>query len=168
MFGRSNQDQKPIPQPIAVPQPAAAPAIQPPQPAAAAAPAPIQQSTTQSVIGEDLAIVGQKIAVISQARILVNGMIEGDVSGKDVTIGPKGKVSGTVTGNQVQIEGQVKGAIRGAVVTLAPSARVEGDIFHQKLAIAEGAEFDGRVRRPQNDAEITPNLDPSSYTRSSG
>jgi cytoskeletal protein CcmA (bactofilin family) len=40
---------------------------------------------------------------------------------------------------------------------------VEGDIFHQSLSISEGAQFDGRVRRSKDLAEITPNLDVGSY-----
>jgi cytoskeletal protein CcmA (bactofilin family) len=40
---------------------------------------------------------------------------------------------------------------------------VEGDIFHQTLSISEGAQFDGRVRRAKDTAEIAPNLDVNSY-----
>lgn len=156
VFGRSNQDQKLPPQA----QPAtAAPAPPAAQPAAAQpAPAAAAPSGGNSLIGEDLFIVGEKITVVTQSRVKVDGTIQGDVNGKEVIVGPKGKVIGTVTADVIQVEGQIHGALKGASVTLMPSARVDGDIFHQKLAISEGAEFDGRVRRPQDAAELTPNL----------
>ncbi|MBU1211461.1 MAG: polymer-forming cytoskeletal protein [Alphaproteobacteria bacterium] len=153
MFGR-NQDQRPPDQPA----PAAPARPVPPIPAPVAPPS----AAGESVIGEDLAIVGERITVISQSRVKINGTIQGDINGKEVIVGPRGRVLGTVTANHIQIEGQVHGALRGASITLMPSARVDGDIFHQKLAISEGAQFDGRVRRPQDASEITPNLDAES------
>lgn len=154
MFGRSNHDQK---APIQPPHPAnlsPAPTAAPPTPIAQPAAA-----ITESVIGDDLAIIGEKITIVTQSRVRVNGMIQGDINGKEVVIGPKGHVEGTVVANDIKIEGNVSGALKAASVTLMPTARVSGDICHQKLAIAEGAQFDGSVRRPRDNAEITPNLD---------
>lgn len=120
------------------------------------------------MIGADLAIIGQNITVIATSRVNVDGTIEGDVNGQEVIVGPNGKIMGTVTANHVQIEGEVNGAIRGSSVQLMSTARVEGDIYHQKLAISEGAQFDGSVRRPQDPAELTPNLNIESFKGSSG
>jgi cytoskeletal protein CcmA (bactofilin family) len=44
-------------------------------------------------------------------------------------------------------------------VALQASARVEGDIHHMSLAIEQGAEFDGRCRRPASPAELQVDLD---------
>jgi cytoskeletal protein CcmA (bactofilin family) len=160
VFGRSNQEQPP-------PPPVGNPANQSsPQPAqndttatlSAAAHSP---AGTASVIGDDLAIVGEKITVVSQSSLHVDGVIQGDINGQEVVIGPNGKVTGTVTANVIKIEGEIQGALKGSSVALMPSARVDGDILHQKLAISEGAQFDGRVRRPKDPSEVTPNLDPS-------
>lgn len=159
MFGRSNQDQKPSPppSPAAAPPPPAQPMAVP-----SAAPAPAAPLASESVIGEDLAIIGQQITVVSHNRLMVNGTIHGNVNGKEVFVGPRGKVVGTVTANHIEVEGVISGALRGASVSLKPSARVDGDIFHQNLAISEGAQFDGCVRRPQDPSEITPVLDAES------
>lgn len=156
MFGRGNQDPK---FPDQSGQQATPPASPPPVAQPAASPAP---TAGTSVIGEDLCIVGQQITVITQSRLRVDGTIHGDINGREVIVGPRGRVEGTVTADQIQVEGSINGALRGSSVTLLPNARVEGDIYHQKLAISEGAEFDGRVRRPQDPAEVTPNLDPES------
>jgi cytoskeletal protein CcmA (bactofilin family) len=158
VFGRGNQDQNPLSQ-----FPSAANGDAPPVPASAPVTAETTPKGTESVIGDDLAILGERITVIARRRVKVNGTIEGDINGKEVIIGPQGRVVGTVTANHIEVEGAIQGALRGASVVLTSTARVDGDIYHQKLAISEGAQFDGRVRRPQDPSEITPNLDPQSF-----
>jgi cytoskeletal protein CcmA (bactofilin family) len=50
-------------------------------------------------------------------------------------------------------------------VKLQASAQVEGDITHQKLSIAEGAEFDGRIKLTKDINELMPVLDPEVIER---
>jgi cytoskeletal protein CcmA (bactofilin family) len=50
-------------------------------------------------------------------------------------------------------------------VKLQAGAQVEGDITHQKLTIAEGAEFDGRVKLTKDPSELMPVLDPETIER---
>jgi cytoskeletal protein CcmA (bactofilin family) len=57
------------------------------------------------------------------------------------------------------VRGQISGVIRGVTVTLQASSRVEGDIHHLSLAIEQGAEFDGRCRRPADAGELNLNLE---------
>ena len=59
----------------------------------------------------------------------------------------------------------MRGSIRAISVKLQSSAQVEGDITHQKLAIAEGAEFDGSVHLYKNANELMPVLDPEAIER---
>lgn len=117
--------------------------------------------TTASVIGSDLTIIGQKINIVAQTSVVIDGDVRGDIDGRQVVIGQTGKVEGTVTALTIEVRGEIKGALRGANITLHPTSRVEGDILHQSLAIAEGAHFDGRVRRPKDASEIQPQLDVS-------
>jgi cytoskeletal protein CcmA (bactofilin family) len=116
----------------------------------------------KSVIGNDLKIIGQGLKIISQGTLQVDGEVEGDVGGSEVIIGEKGKVTGTVAAERVIVRGQISGVIRGVTVTLQASSRVEGDIHHMSLAIEQGAEFDGRCRRPSDAAELNLNLEGSS------
>jgi cytoskeletal protein CcmA (bactofilin family) len=113
----------------------------------------------KSVIGNDLKIIGQGLKIISQGTLQVDGEVEGDVGGSEVIIGEKGKVTGTVAAERVIVRGQISGVIRGVTVTLQSSSRVEGDIHHMSLAIEQGAEFDGRCRRPADAAELNLNLE---------
>ena len=59
---------------------------------------PFGSATTMgtSVIGTDLAILGEKITIISQNKLQIDGDIRGDVTGKQVVIGEEGSVVGTV------------------------------------------------------------------------
>ena len=115
--------------------------------------------SAKSVIGNDLKIIGQGLKIISQGTLQVDGEVEGDVGGSEVIIGEKGRVTGTVAAERVIVRGQISGVIRGVTVTLQSSSRVEGDIHHMSLAIEQGAEFDGRCRRPADAAELNLNLE---------
>ena len=119
----------------------------------------VADPNAKSVIGNDLKIIGQGLKIISQGTLQVDGEIEGDVGGTEVIIGEQGKVTGTVAAERVIVRGKVAGVIRGEAVTLQSSARVEGDIHHMQLSIEQGAEFDGRCRRPGSPSELNLNLE---------
>jgi cytoskeletal protein CcmA (bactofilin family) len=137
-----------VPQPVVMPTAAVAEA----------------QASQVSIIGSDLVILGEKITVITRARLLVDGEVRGDINGKEVIIGQSGKVTGTVAANSIEVHGHVHGAVRAQNVTLHPTAHVDGDIYNQLLKISEGAVFDGRVRRAKDASELTPILDPAAFT----
>jgi cytoskeletal protein CcmA (bactofilin family) len=136
-----------------------------PAPAASGRASPFAQATvmTQSTIGTDLTILGEKITIISQNRLQIDGDVRGDVNGRQVIIGEEGSVVGTISAEAIEVRGGVRGAIKAHSVTLTPTAQVEGDIYHIALSIAEGAEFDGRVRRAKDANELKPNLDVNSF-----
>lgn len=117
------------------------------------------EAAAPSLISRDLTIIGQQLTIITKGVLQVDGVIQGDLRGQEIIIGEHGRVAGTIAAEKVQVKGEVAGAIRGLAVTLHPSARVEGEIHHQSLTIAEGAAFDGRVRRPKDAAELQPQLD---------
>jgi len=97
-----------------------------------------------SIIGEDLTISGN---VTSKGEIQVDGEIQGDVHCGSLLLGDKSKVEGSVIAEDVVVRGKVLGSIRGLRVTLQSQSHVEGDIFHQSLAIEQGAYFEGKSRR---------------------
>lgn len=117
-----------------------------------------------SVIGADLTIIGQNIAIISQNKLQIDGDVRGDVHGKQVTISAEGSVIGTVSADEIVVHGGVKGAIRAAMVYVHPTAEVDAEIVHRTLSIAEGAKVEGRMRKSRHESELTPNLDPATYT----
>jgi cytoskeletal protein CcmA (bactofilin family) len=139
-----------------------------PQQRPALAAVPATASNHMSIISSDLTIVGQQITIITKGSLQVDGEVCADVHGNEIVIGESGKVTGTVVGERVTVRGEVSGAVRGLKVELQAKSRVEGEIHHQSLAIAEGAHFDGRVRRPQDSKELMPVLDPAAHAHKSG
>jgi cytoskeletal protein CcmA (bactofilin family) len=81
-----------------------------------------------SIIGEDLTITG-------------------NVTSK---LGDKSQVSGGVVAEDIVVRGHLVGSIKGLRVTLQAPSHVEGDIFHQNLAMEQGAYFEGKSRRSDN------------------
>jgi cytoskeletal protein CcmA (bactofilin family) len=116
-----------------------------------------------SVISNDLRIIGQGLKIISQGTLQVDGEVEGDVIGNEIVIGEMGQVTGTLAADRVTVRGKVSGAIRSVTVTLQSSARVEGDIHQMSLVIEQGAEFDGRCRRPVSASELKVDLNAESH-----
>ncbi len=114
-----------------------------------------------SIISNDLTIMGQDLKIISKSALQVDGEIQGEIRGIDVTVGKLGKVVGTIAAETVTVDGQVMGAIQAVKVTMRTNARVEGDVHHQSLTIEEGAVFDGRSKRHDNSAELVTQIDQS-------
>jgi cytoskeletal protein CcmA (bactofilin family) len=97
-----------------------------------------------SIIGEDLTITGD---VVSKGEIQVDGEIKGDVKCGSLLLGDKSQITGAVIAEDVVVRGKVVGSVRGLRVTLQAQSHVEGDIYHQSLAIEQGAYFEGKSRR---------------------
>jgi len=107
-----------------------------------------------SIIGEDLTITGN---VNSKGEIQVDGEIQGDIHCGSLLLGDKSQVTGSVIAEDVVVRGRVVGSIRGLRVTLQAQSHVEGDIFHQSLAIEQGAYFEGKSRRTDDPlADVKP------------
>ena len=111
-----------------------------------------------SVLGQDITISGQQLVLKTKGSLLIAGQIQGDVHGESVTVGETGSVVGTITARTITVQGEVRGALKGSAVILNATSRVDGDIVKQTLAIAEGAQFDGSVRRAKDVSEVTPEL----------
>lgn len=97
-----------------------------------------------SIIGEDLSVTGN---IVSKGEVQIEGEIQGDIHCTSVIIGDKAQVTGGVIADDVVVRGRVVGSVRGIRVTLQSSSHVEGDIYHQSLAIEQGAFFEGKSRR---------------------
>ncbi len=149
------------------PKPPAAPGNSSSKATAAARPenSPVDTAAASgiSVIGNDLTILGEKITIISQNKLQVDGHVQGDVHGKQVVISKEGSVTGKVCAEKIDVRGGVSGSIRALTVALHETAKVDGDIMHQMLSISEGAEFDGRVQRTKDKNDLIPVLDAEAF-----
>jgi len=123
-----------------------------PPPAPAAAPRTLglarsNDRNAPSVIGPDLTINGNLVA---KGEVQIDGEIQGDIQGTYVVIGEKARITGGIVAEEVVVRGHVMGSVRGKRVMLQSSSHVEGDIFHQALAIEQGAFFEGKSRRSED------------------
>lgn len=98
-----------------------------------------------TVIGRGIHIRGE---LTGSAPIEVWGTLEG-ITGTEgkLWVREGGKVDGEIAAAQVIIEGHVEGKISAEnEVEFRPTSRVQGDVVAKKIAIAEGAFFEGRIR----------------------
>ena len=100
---------------------------------------------TVSVIGESLHFKGELSA---GEDLIIEGTVEGKINqGKCcLTLKPNGKIIADVNATKIFIEGTVKGDLHATVgVTVRDSGNVEGNIVSPKVAIEEGATFNGSI-----------------------
>ena len=116
-------------------------------PAARPAAMPPPVSGAASVIGADLIIVGN---LQSRGEVTIEGQVQGDLQAARIVVGPNARITGGIVADDVVVQGTVMGSIRGNRVTLQSQSKVEGDVFHQSLAIEQGAFFEGKSRRSEN------------------
>jgi cytoskeletal protein CcmA (bactofilin family) len=105
------------------------------------------ERNTPSVIGPDLIIHGN---LTSRGEVQVDGEVQGDIHGTYVVIGEKARITGGIVAEEIVVRGHVAGSIRGKRVMLQSSSHVEGDVYHQALAIEQGAYFEGKSRRSED------------------
>lgn len=104
-----------------------------------------QQEGQVSVIGETLHFKGELSA---DEDLVVEGTVEGTVNqGKCcLTVRPKGKLLANVNATKIFVEGKVKGDLSATVsVTIRESGEVTGNIVAPRVAIQDGATFNGSI-----------------------
>lgn len=117
-----------------------------------------------SIIGPDLTIHGN---LSSKGQVQIDGDVEGDIHGTHIIVGERARITGGILADEVVVRGHVMGSIRGRRVMLQAQSHVEGDIYHQALAIEQGAFFEGKSRRSEDpmanvaESEIPPMLAPT-------
>ncbi len=100
-----------------------------------------------SIICADMKING---SVISEGALQIDGIVDGDVSATDITIGASGQITGEVKAEVVKVKGRIRGSIRARKVELETGAHVKGDIVHSSLQIQSNAVFEGQVKHAED------------------
>ena len=96
-------------------------------------------------IGETVVVKG---TLSADEDIRIAGRIEGEIElhGHILTVQPTGELAAGVSAKSVIVEGAVRGDIvAGETVALQPSASVAGNIAAPRIAIYDGADFNGTV-----------------------
>jgi len=97
-----------------------------------------------SVIGPDLTITGN---LETSGEVRIEGDVQGDVRAGRLVVGEQGRIIGDLVADEVVIGGSVQGSIRGNSVTFQSASHIEGEVYHRRLAIEQGAYFEGKSRR---------------------
>jgi cytoskeletal protein CcmA (bactofilin family) len=97
-----------------------------------------------SILSDDLTIEGD---IVSEGEVHINGTVKGDVTGRKLTLGEDGAITGAVEVDDAVIGGKLAGRLTATSVVLLSTARVAADITHVSLAIAPEAVFEGFSRR---------------------
>jgi cytoskeletal protein CcmA (bactofilin family) len=111
-------------------------------PARAAASAP--PGAKVSVLGPSLRFKGDLVA---DEDLVVQGHIEGSIlHTRSLTIGAQGRMGGDIKARRITVEGTVDGDLYALEsVVLRAGAVVRGNVFANKVSVAEGAKFSGRI-----------------------
>jgi cytoskeletal protein CcmA (bactofilin family) len=104
------------------------------------------------VLGNALSVIGQSLAfkgkLSAQEDLLIQGRVEGSIhhDGTNLTIGAHGEVKADIVARKVIIQGAVRGDVRASdAIVLEASARVHGNLFAPRIALKDGAKFQGAI-----------------------
>lgn len=104
-----------------------------------------RRSEESTIIGRGAYFKGT-IEVLGPLR--VNGDLEGEVvSEASVSIGPEGKVLGSLRAQDVEVAGLIQGTVTtSGCLHMAATGRVDGDAYYETLQVDCGGVIDGRAR----------------------
>jgi len=104
-----------------------------------------------SIISASLRIVGN---LVSDGDVQVDGVVDGDVRSRKLTISEGAAVNGAIEADDVRIHGIVNGQITAKNVLLGATAKVLGDVIHADLIVESGAFLEGHCRQLTQSAEL--------------
>ena len=100
-------------------------------------------------IGATIVITGE---MTSGEDVTVDGRIDGQLLVRDaaLTIGERAQIQADVRGARVLVRGLVSGAISASErIELTATATVDGSLSANRVVVADGAQFNGRIDMDQ-------------------
>ncbi len=107
-----------------------------------------------TTIGRGVTVRGE---LSTTAHLLIEGRVEGRIMAPDhsVTVGDHGSLESDVFARSITVRGKVEGKLMAfESLKVLRSARVAGHLNARRLAIDEGAVFNGRIDTHLTDAAI--------------
>jgi cytoskeletal protein CcmA (bactofilin family) len=102
-----------------------------------------------TTIGSTLIITGE---ITSSEDVTVDGRVDGQVLVRDaaLTVGERAQVNADVRSARVTVRGHVSGVIAATErIELTATATVEGSLSANRVVVADGAQFNGRIDMDQ-------------------
>lgn len=79
-------------------------------------------------------------------RAVINGAVEGEITAREMLVGPSGKITGTVTAEVIDVRGEVvENVTASKALILRASGRATGSIAYAELEIEKGAQLRGAL-----------------------
>ena len=107
-----------------------------------------------TTIGKGITVTG---TIHADEPVTIAGTVKGDVlaSDVDVTVEMGARVDGAVTARRIIVRGRSSGRlIARELVRVQQSAAVRADVRSPRLALEDGATFNGQVEPAKTDAAI--------------
>ena len=117
-----------------------------PSPSAGGGPAPAPEPRVEGT--RITAAITLKGEISGNEDLFLDGALEGSIRMPDsrVTIGPNARVAADVEADEIVVEGRVTGNLRARTrVELRRTSHVRGDLSAQRIAIQDGACFNGKA-----------------------
>ncbi|HEV2576361.1 MAG TPA: polymer-forming cytoskeletal protein [Acidobacteriaceae bacterium] len=98
-----------------------------------------------SMIGKTISIKGE---ITGAESILIEGHVQGSIAlpHDRVTVGPSGRVSATITAQDIVLQGEVTGACSATDhVYVRRDGSLCGDVITSRISIEEGAHLNGSI-----------------------
>jgi cytoskeletal protein CcmA (bactofilin family) len=90
-----------------------------------------------------------------KGTLRLDGAIEGCVNADCVILSETALVKGDIVAQKIIIGGSVEGNLRAKeLVEIQSKGKVLGEIFTDKLSVAEGAEFNGKIQMKSEESKI--------------
>ncbi len=106
-----------------------------------------------SVLGPTLRFRGELSA---QEDLIVQGSVEGSITHtQSLTMGTDGSMKGDIRARIIVVDGKVEGDLYATeFVNIRATAKVKGNVFAPRVAITEGAFFQGQVEMQPSGAAV--------------
>lgn len=114
-----------------------------------------QDNAGNILIGTDVTIQG---VLVVPNRAVVNGAIEGEVTAKELVVGPTGRIVGHARTERADIHGQVHKTLEvSQSLVLRSTGRVVGLVQYRELEIERGGLVEGTMNQiPAQEPSRTP------------
>jgi len=106
-----------------------------------------------SVLGPTLRFKGELSA---QEDLVVQGSVEGSITHtQSLTMGSEGSMKGDIRARVIVVDGKVEGDMYATEsVNIRATAKVKGNVFAPRVAISDGAFFQGRIDMQPSGAAV--------------
>lgn len=85
-------------------------------------------------------------ALTSKGALRIEGTVRGRIEADQVVLNPTALVIGEIVAREIIVGGRIEGNLKASeLVEITSQGRIQGEIVTNKLLVAQGGEFNGRI-----------------------